>query len=83
MVMGTYKLPLGSDPASKLDQLKRGAAQRRIRFEGTLDQGSFSRRGSNGYYRREGECIIVTITKTPFFISESAVVDQIKNFLTH
>jgi len=81
--MGTYKLPLGGEPVIKLDRLKRAAAQKGIDFRGTVDEGDFSGRGLNGYYRREGEYIIVTITKTPFFISETAIVSQIKDFLSY
>ena len=80
--MGTYKLPLGGDPNLKLDQLKRAAAQRGISFQGTVDHGNFSGRGLKGYYRREGEFIIVTIIKAPFFISETTIISQIKDFLT-
>jgi len=80
--MGTYKLPLGGDPDSKLMQLKKAARERGIDFRGTVDEGDFSGRGLKGYYRRESGDIIVTIIKTPFFISESAIVSQLKDFLS-
>jgi hypothetical protein len=79
--MGTHKLPLGGDPDSKLDQLERAAAQKGIHFKGTVDRGSFYGRGLDGHYRREGDFIVVTIIKVPFLISETAIVNQIKDFL--
>ena len=79
--MGTHKLPLGGDPNLKLNQLKRAAAQRGINFQGTVDRGKFSGMGLNGHYRREGKFIFVTIIKTPLFVSEDTIINQIKDFL--
>ena len=81
--MGTYEVPLGGEPTKKLDQLKRAAAQKGIDFKGTVDQGNFSGMGLRGQYRRDGEFIIVTITKVPFLFSETFVIDQIKDFLSY
>lgn len=79
--MGTFKLLISSELNSKFDQLKKVAAQNGITFLGTAEHGDFYGRGFKGYYRREGEFIILTILATPFTVSDTEVVDKIKEYI--
>lgn len=79
--MGTYKIKFNMDPHEKLDKLKKAASRIGIRFDGDIDSGTFSGSGLKGKYRREGSHVVVTITSTPFFVSEEKVVRELRKFL--
>jgi hypothetical protein len=79
--MGTFKLQISSELISKFDQLKKIAAQNGITLLGTAEHGDFYGRGFKGYYRREGEFIILTILATPCLVSDTEVVDKLKEYI--
>ena len=77
----TYRFQLGGDPQAKLDVLKMNAAQKGVRFVGTVDGGSFSGMGLSGSYVRDGYEIVVTINRVPFIYTVDQVAGMIEEFL--
>lgn len=76
-----YRFPLGEEPQTKLNVLRRNAAQKGVRFVGDVNSGSFSGMGLDGSYVREGSDIIVTINRVPFIYSFEQVASMIRKFL--
>jgi len=77
----TYRFPLGGDPQAKLNLLKMKAAQKGVKFVGTVDHGSFSGMGLQGSYVGEGSEIVVTINRVPIIYTVDQVAAMIEEFL--
>lgn len=79
--MGIHRIPYSGDLNAKLQQIRTWTAQYGVSFQGSTESGSFSGRGLNGSYRREGGFIVVTITSVPLLMSENSVVSKMAGFL--
>lgn len=73
----TVKVTVKGDVGKVLDDVKKLAAQKDIKFTGDTSKGSFSGSGIAGTYAISGQDITITITDKPWYAPESAVKQAI------
>jgi hypothetical protein len=73
----TVKVTVQGEIADVLEEVKRLAAAKGIKFAGNTSKGSFSGAGIEGNYSVNGKDITIVVTDKPFYAPESAVKQAI------
>ncbi len=73
----TVKVTVKGEITKVLDDVKKLAAQKDIKFTGDASKGAFSGSGIAGNYTVNGQDITITITDKPWYAPEGSVKQAI------
>lgn len=78
----TFRVPFNMPPEELLRYAKSQAISNGWHLAGDTESGSFSGGGASGYYHREGEILLITMTDKPWIASWSDVEYEIRKLFS-